>query len=70
MTIGSRGTGGGGGGGDRGGRGGGDRGGRNGGDRSGGGWVDPSKRKCYNSGVVGHISRHCPAKSGKGPTGS
>ncbi|KAK4012418.1 hypothetical protein OUZ56_021517 [Daphnia magna] len=62
MTIGSRGTGGGGGGGDRGGR--------SGGDRSGGGWVDPSKRKCYNCGVVGHISRHCPAKSGKGPTGS
>ncbi|KAI9555063.1 hypothetical protein GHT06_020363 [Daphnia sinensis] len=62
MTIGSRGTGGGGGGGDRGGR--------SGGDRSGGGWVDPSKRKCYNCGVVGHISRHCPVKSGKGPTGS
>ncbi|KAI9558362.1 hypothetical protein GHT06_015120 [Daphnia sinensis] len=43
-------------------------GGGGGGDR--GGWVDPSKRKCYNCGVVGHISRHCPAKTGKGPTGS
>ncbi|EFX81340.1 hypothetical protein DAPPUDRAFT_102339 [Daphnia pulex] len=62
MAIGSRG---GGSGGDRGGGGGGDRGGRSGGDRGGGGWVDPSKRKCYNCGVIGHISRHCPTKTGK-----
>ncbi|EFX67969.1 hypothetical protein DAPPUDRAFT_330551 [Daphnia pulex] len=62
MAIGSRGAGSGGGGGDRGGR--------SGGDRGGGGWVDPSKRKCYNCGVIGHISRHCPTKTGKDPTGS
>ncbi|XP_046640291.1 guanyl-specific ribonuclease pgl-1-like [Daphnia pulicaria] len=62
MMIGSRGTGGGGGGGDRGGR--------SGGDRGGGGWVDPSKRKCYSCDAIGHIARHCPAKSGKEPTGS
>ncbi|KZS07209.1 Uncharacterized protein APZ42_029116 [Daphnia magna] len=69
MAIGSRGAGRGGGGvsgGDRGGVSGGDRGGGSGGDRGGGGWVDSSKRKCYNCGVVGHISRHCPTKSGKG----
>ncbi|KAI9557180.1 hypothetical protein GHT06_016988 [Daphnia sinensis] len=42
-----------------------DRGGGSGGDRGGGRWVDPSKRKCYNCGVVGHISCHCPTKSGK-----
>ena len=54
MTIGSRGTGGG----------------RSGGERGGGGWVDPSKRKCYSCDAIGHIARHCPAKSGKGPTGS
>ncbi|KZS08011.1 Uncharacterized protein APZ42_028400 [Daphnia magna] len=30
-----------------------------------GGWVDPSKRKCYKCGVVGPISRHCQTKSGK-----
>ncbi|XP_045025381.1 uncharacterized protein LOC123470003 [Daphnia magna] len=42
--------------------------GRNG--RGGGGWVEPSARKCYNCGVVGHISRHCPSRTGKGSTGS
>ncbi len=35
----------------------------------GGGWVDPSSRSCYNCGVVGHISRDCPSKAGKGPAG-
>ena len=40
-------------------------------ERSGGTWVDPSKRKCFNCQVIGHIARHCPTpKSGKGSTGS
>ncbi|KAK4006903.1 hypothetical protein OUZ56_012058 [Daphnia magna] len=36
--------------------------------RGGGGWVEPSARKCYNCGVVGHISRPCPSKTGKEPS--
>ena len=38
--------------------------------RGGGGWVEPSARKCYGCGLVGHISRHCPSKTGKDSTGS
>lgn len=62
MAIGSRGAG------RR--RGGSDLGGGSGTDRSGGGWVGPSKRKCYNLRVIGHISRHCLTSSEKGTAGS